>query len=153
MLIALDPGTDKFGWAVTTDSGDLLLSGVSALGDLEAWAAAVLGGDFPFLREKALERSGAEDSRVFPGFVIVGSGTGSAPCVKRLVSAGLRVEKVSEEFSTERGRELYWLIHPPRGLRRLLPKGLLVPPRTIDDLAALSLILQYLGRGRDHFRV
>ncbi|NMD17314.1 MAG: endonuclease, partial [Synergistaceae bacterium] len=31
MLIAVDPGTDKFGWAVTTDSGDLLLSGVSAL--------------------------------------------------------------------------------------------------------------------------
>ncbi len=153
MLIALDPGTDKFGWAVTTDSGDLLLSGVSALGDLEAWAAAVLGGDFPFLREKALERSGAEDSRVFPGFVIVGSGTGSAGCIKKLVSSGLRVEKVSEEFSTERGRELYWLIHPPRGLRRLLPKGLLVPPRTIDDLAAWSLILQYLGRGRDHFRV
>ena len=153
MLIALDPGTDKFGWAVTTDSGDLLLSGVSALGDLEAWAAAVLGGDFPFLREKALERSGAEDSRVFPGFVIVGSGTGSAGCIKKLVSSGLRVEKVSEEFSTERGRELYWLIHPPRGLRRFLPKGLLVPPRTIDDLAAWSLILQYLGRGRDHFRV
>ena len=86
-------------------------------------------------------------------FVIVGSGTGSAECIKKLVSSGLRVEKVSEEFSTERGRELYWLIHPPRGLRRLLPKGLLVPPRTIDDLAAWSLILQYLGRGRDHFRV
>jgi len=62
MLIAVDPGTDKFGWAVTTDSGDLLLSGVSVLGDLEAWAAAVLEGDFPFLVERAIERFDADFS-------------------------------------------------------------------------------------------
>lgn len=153
MLIALDPGTDKFGWALSSDSGDLLLSGLSAVGELEAWAGAVLRGDLFYLEERALEKAPGEDGRNFPDFVIVGSGTGSAGCIKKLVSSGLRVEKVSEEFSTERGRELYWLIHPPRGLRRLLPKGLLVPPRTIDDLAAWSLILQYLGRGRDHFRV
>ncbi|HPC75703.1 MAG TPA: endonuclease [Synergistales bacterium] len=146
MLIAVDPGTDKFGWAVTTDSGDLLLSGVSVLGDLEAWAAAVLEGDFPFLVERAIERFDAEDSNVFPGFVIVGSGTGSAPCIKRLASAGLRVEQVPEEYSSERGRALYWQIHPPRGLRRLIPRGLLVPPRSVDDLAAWSLVLRRLGR-------
>lgn len=146
MLIAVDPGTDKFGWAVTTDSGDLLLSGVSALGELEAWAAAVLVGDFTFLRERAIERFNAEDSNVFPGFVIVGSGTGSVACVKRLVSAGLRVEQVTEEYSSERGRALYWLVHPPKGLRRLIPRGLLVPPRSVDDLAAWSLVLRRVGR-------
>ncbi len=146
MLIALDPGTDKFGWAVTTDSGDLLLSGVSALGELEAWAAAVLEGDFTYLDESAIERSDAEDSRTFPGFVIVGSGTGSAACVKRLVSAGLRVEQVPEEYSSERGRAIYWQIHPPRGLQRLIPRGLLVPPRSVDDLAAWSLVLRRVGR-------
>ncbi|MGB4209550.1 MAG: hypothetical protein WBJ42_05355 [Thermovirgaceae bacterium] len=146
MLIAVDPGTDKFGWSITTDSGDLLLSGVSVLDDLEAWASAVLVGDFTFLRERAIERFNTEDSNVFPNFVIVGSGTGSAPCVKRLVSAGLRVEQVPEGYSSERGRALYWQIHPPRGLRWLIPGGLLVPPRSVDDLAAWSLVLRRLGR-------
>ncbi|NMD17313.1 MAG: hypothetical protein GYA82_01880, partial [Synergistaceae bacterium] len=102
--------------------------------------------DFTYLDESAIERSDAEDSRTFPGFVIVGSGTGSAACVKRLVSAGLRVEQVPEEYSSERGRAIYWQIHPPRGLQRLIPRGLLVPPRSVDDLAAWSLVLRRVGR-------
>ena len=123
MLIAVDPGTDKFGWAVTTDSGDLLLSGVSVLGDLEAWAAAVLEGDFPFLVERAIERFDAEDSNVFPGFVIVGSGT-KRPCIRGWPPRGSGLGKVPEEYSSEREG----LCLPPRGHKRLIPRGLLVPP-------------------------
>jgi len=150
LLIALDPGMEKFGWALSNDSGDLLLSGLSAVGELGTWGVAVARRDLFYLEERALEKTRREDSGAFPDSVIVGAGTGSAECIKKLVSSGLRVERVSEEFSTERGRALYWLIHPPRGLRRLLPKGLLVPPRNIDDLAAWSLILRYLGRDGDH---
>ncbi|HCP07094.1 MAG: Uncharacterized protein XE01_0826 [Synergistales bacterium 58_81] len=144
MLIAMDPGTEKFGWAVSGDAGDLILSGVSPIGDIDEWTKAVLRGDTGFLEERAVERSAVPYSFSFPGFVIAGSGTGSSECIGRLVSSGLRVEKVPESFSTLRGRDLYWRIHPPRGFRRLVPKGLLIPPRDVDDLAAWSLILDYI---------
>ncbi len=144
MLIAMDPGTEKFGWAVSSDTGDLFLSGVLPIGEIDEWAKAILRGDMGFLEERAVERSAARNGRSFPDFVIAGSGTGSAMCIRRLVSSGLRVEKVPESFSTLRGRDLYWRIHPPMGFRKLVPKGLLVPPRDVDDLAAWSLILEFI---------
>ncbi|HOI81698.1 MAG: endonuclease [Thermovirgaceae bacterium] len=149
MLIAMDPGTEKFGWAVSSDTGDLLLSGVLPIDEIDEWAKAVLRGDTSFLEERAVERSAARPDRSFPGFVIAGSGTGSAKCIRRLASSGLRVEKVPESFSTLRGRDLYWRIHPPRGFHRLVPKGLLVPPRDVDDLAAWSLILEFIGGNKE----
>ncbi|MDY0179577.1 MAG: endonuclease [Synergistaceae bacterium] len=117
--------------------------------EIDEWAKAVLRGDTSFLEERAVERSAARPDRSFPGFVIAGSGTGSAKCIRRLASSGLRVEKVPESFSTLRGRDLYWRIHPPRGFHRLVPKGLLVPPRDVDDLAAWSLILEFIGGNKE----
>jgi hypothetical protein len=75
MLIAMDPGTEKFGWAVSSDTGDLLLSGVLPIDEIDEWAKAVLRGDTSFLEERAVERSAARPDRSFPGFVIAGSGT------------------------------------------------------------------------------
>lgn len=52
---------------------------------------------------------------------------------------------VTEKASTLEGRELYWQDHPPRGLQRLLPPGMRVPPRPVDDYAALVLAHRYLA--------
>ncbi len=65
MLIAVDPGTDKFGWAVSppiraTSSIGRLVLGDAGPGPRPSWR-----GDFPFLVERAIERFDAEDSNVF----------------------------------------------------------------------------------------
>jgi hypothetical protein len=144
MLAAVDPGTEKFGWVLCTDDGDLILSGVCLIGDIELWAGAILSGDSGYLEKSALEKDILTDMISIPEFIIVGSGTGSRECVSRLKKTGLKVRLVPESYSSIRGRELYWDIHPPGGIRKLLPRSMLVPPRSVDDLAAWSLVLHFL---------
>lgn len=148
MLAAVDPGTEKFGWILCTDEGELVLSGVSPIGDIEPWARALFSGDLAYLEGSALEKGTLPGIMTTPEFVIVGSGTGSWLCIERLKKAGLKVHVVPESYSSIMGRELYWNIHPPAGFRKLLPRSLLVPPRSVDDLAAWSLVLRFLECSR-----
>ncbi|MEB3274840.1 MAG: pre-16S rRNA-processing nuclease YqgF [Prochlorothrix sp.] len=50
---------------------------------------------------------------------------------------------VDERNSTLEARDRYWQLYPPRGLTRLLPRGLRQPPRPIDDIVAILLIERY----------
>lgn len=58
----------------------------------------------------------------------------------------LRVVLVDERFSTLEARDRYWQMFPPKGLFRLLPPGLRVIDRPIDDIVAILLIERYLER-------
>src|SRR5512136_2342790 len=42
--------------------------------------------------------------------------------------------------------ERYWQMYPPTGLARLIPKGMRVPPRPVDDIVAIVLIERYLAQ-------
>lgn len=53
---------------------------------------------------------------------------------------------VDERYSTLLARDRYWQMYPPKGLTRLLPKGMRQPPRPIDDIVAILLIERYLER-------
>ncbi|HBB34174.1 MAG TPA: resolvase, partial [Cyanobacteria bacterium UBA9273] len=44
-------------------------------------------------------------------------------------------------------RDRYWQMYPPKGLQRLIPKGMRQPPRPVDDIVAILLIERYLGVG------
>jgi len=57
------------------------------------------------------------------------------------------VELVDERETTLLARARYFADHPPRGWRRLVPRGMLLPPRPIDDYAALLIAERYL-KGR-----
>lgn len=149
MIAAVDPGTGKFGWVICDDSGDLLLSGVSAITDLENWAGKVFTGEIAALEQMAVENSGKIPLEDPPAFVLVGSGTGSRPVIERLKASGLSVKLMSEQYSTIRGRDLFWKIHPPKGLWRLFPRSLLVPRRSVDDLAAWSLVMDFVSDGNE----
>jgi hypothetical protein len=39
-------------------------------------------------------------------------------------------------------------MYPPKGLTRLIPKSLRVPPRPVDDIVAILLIERYLKNGQ-----
>jgi len=77
--------------------------------------------------------------------LLVGDGTGARAVVAALAARGRPVERVDEVGTTEVGRRLYWRDHPPRGAWRLIPLGLRVPPRLIDDYAAYAIALRALG--------
>jgi hypothetical protein len=80
--------------------------------------------------------------------LVVGSGTGSG-AVRHLLRQACPeavVVTVEERDSTRQARELYWQDYPPRGLQRLLPRGMRVPPRPVDDYAAVVLARRYLDQ-------
>ena len=49
------------------------------------------------------------------------------------------------EAATLEARELYRLLHPPRGWRKLLPPTLFPPSRDLDDLAAWGVVRRFLA--------
>lgn len=57
----------------------------------------------------------------------------------------LDIITVNEQNSTLEARDRYWHLYPARGFSRLIPQGLRLPPRPIDDIVAILLIERYLS--------
>jgi hypothetical protein len=81
--------------------------------------------------------------------VVLGDGTGSGSWPRQLRRLGLAVTQVNEAGSTLAARHRYWQLQPARGWRLLLPPGLRLPPRPLDDLAAQLLLERWLGSSLD----
>jgi hypothetical protein len=78
--------------------------------------------------------------------IALGGGTNVERVAGILSPLGAPVHIVDETDTTYRARALYFEEHPPRGWRRLLPIGLLLPPGPIDDYAAMLIARRYIGR-------
>lgn len=78
--------------------------------------------------------------------VVLGNGTSSGPWHARLHALQLPLHLVDEWGTTLDARERYWQLWPPKGWRRLLPRGLRLPPRDLDDVAAQILLERWLQR-------
>ncbi|MGD8239861.1 MAG: Holliday junction resolvase RuvX [Armatimonadota bacterium] len=127
-VLAVDPGTEKCGLAVASaDAGATHLAIVSTV-ELGATAAALV-----------------KEHKV--GVIVVGDRTGSRAVAETLSSAcpDAEVVLVDEHMSTLRARERYSQDNPPRGLARLVPRGLRVPPEPYDDYVALVLAEKYFA--------
>jgi RNase H-fold protein (predicted Holliday junction resolvase) len=57
---------------------------------------------------------------------------------------GLPVELVDERETSLLARARFFRDHPPRGWRRIVPRGMLLPDRPIDDYAALLIAERFL---------
>lgn len=126
-LAGLDPGRSKCGLVLTDPACQeireaLVLPPEAAWQRLEQWH-----------RQQALAA------------VVIGDGTGSGPWRRRLEPL-LAVELVDERGTTLAARRRYWELFPARGWRRLLPQGLRLPPRDVDDVVAQLLLERRLGR-------
>ena len=62
------------------------------------------------------------------------------------LSSTVNIILVDERYTSLEARDRYWLMYPPKGLTKLLPKGMRTPPRPIDDIVAILLIERYLNR-------
>lgn len=128
-VLGIDPGTRKVGYAIAPD----------------AEAPAVVLGIEPI--ETLLDRL-RPLLAVHPiRAVALGSGTNVRTLQERLAALGVPIHIIDETDTTYRARALYFKENPPRGWRRWVPLGLQVPPRPIDDYAALLIARRYIDRG------
>ncbi len=99
--------------------------------------------------DKLAERM-ERDVREGVTMVCVGNATRSASIVAMLqkVWPALPITVVDERNTSLEARRRYYDDHPPKGLMRLVPRGLLVPKEPLDGYAALLIVERYL-KGRD----
>jgi RNase H-fold protein (predicted Holliday junction resolvase) len=127
-VIGIDPGRSKAGYALVDDSGGVVAAGIESIERLQACLAELL-------------RRGPVRA------IALGRGTNARPLKKRLEQFGVPIHLVDEYETSRRARELYFQEHPPRGWRRLVPLGLQLPLRPIDDYAAILIARRFLARG------
>ena len=123
-VLAIDPGRDKCGVAVLSPAGALLFRQVVPTAQLENVVSTLVEKHAPT--------------------IIMGNGTTSAAAKERVEALGGAVTLVDEYRTTDAARAAYWEAYPPRGWRRLVPRGLLVPPVPVDDFAAVILAQRFL---------
>ena len=81
--------------------------------------------------------------------IVMGDGTTSKDWYRKIQSAlteHLPIVTINEQNSTLEARDRFWLMYPPKGVQRIIPAGLRVPPRPVDDLVAILLIERYLNQ-------
>jgi len=83
--------------------------------------------------------------------VLVGGGTNGRKLAKvlRACEGMPEVVLVDEQFSSLDARKRYFRENPPRGIRRLIPGGMLAPPEPVDDWAAVVLAERWLKECED----
>ena len=145
LVLGLDPGRDKTGFAFVNISGELLLSGIFPSCETEKFFE-----DFtPYIIERNIDFC-AEDFISRVKFIAVGDGTTSKIFTEKLRTiTSHEIITVDERNTTLEARNLYWKIHKPGIFLRLLPEGMRVPPRVVDDLAAFAVALRGLKKYRD----
>ncbi|HET6385520.1 MAG TPA: hypothetical protein VFJ58_19170 [Armatimonadota bacterium] len=129
-VLAFDPGREKCGFALVN---------ASPVGGIEIIRRGIVRRDeaVGIWRDLAPEHPALT--------VVLGNGTGSQSLCEALALAGGDCVMVEERFTTRRARDRYFLEQPPRGWRRLIPRGLLTPPCPVDDLAATILAEEWLA--------
>ncbi|HEV3158309.1 MAG TPA: hypothetical protein VGZ00_13275 [Candidatus Baltobacteraceae bacterium] len=126
LVLGIDPGTHKCGYAVLASIGaNALELGITPFDELSVVVADVL-------------------SRHKIEAIAMGSGTRGHDIADRLRNFGIPIVTVDEHETTLRARARYFAAHPPTGWRRLIPRGLLLPPCPIDDFAAVLIAERYL---------
>lgn len=138
MILGFDPGRQKCGMAVLDQQFCCLFHEVVQTEDVIAKIQAICGKP-ALLGERSLAIS----------TVVIGDQTSSKEWQRRLRTVlpdGMTIIPVDERYTSQDARVRYWQMYPPRGLCRLIPTGMRVPPRPIDDIVAILLAERYLTK-------
>lgn len=129
MILAIDPGRDKCGFALLSEDGAIIEKKIVSRPAVISEIAACLQ-KFPVTA------------------VVMGEAAAGRQLSKELGLAGVKANLVfvGERNSTELARKNYWREHPPQGLWRLVPTSFRVTPVPVDDYAAAIIGQRYLNR-------
>ena len=126
IIIAIDPGTKKCGYAVVDSN-------------LSALQRVVVSTD------KIVETIENSLNIYKIDKIILGNGTNYKNIEESLKNHfwQLKIILIEEEFSTLEARKKYFEAHPPQGISKLIPLSLRVPPCYYDDFVAVLLAEKY----------
>ena len=126
IIVAIDPGTRKCGYAVVDSNLSVLQREViptdNIINNIE------------------------DSSKIYKiNKIILGDGTNYKQIEKKLKNyfPRLKIILIEEDFSTLEARKKYFEAHPPRGISKLIPLSLRVPPCQYDDFVAVLLAEKY----------
>ncbi|MDY6805490.1 MAG: pre-16S rRNA-processing nuclease YqgF [Cyanobacteriota bacterium] len=128
MILGFDPGRDKCGVAIIGKDNTLHYHQVLLASEVTNTITALC-------RQFGIER------------VVIGDQTTSklwTEKLKEILPASVAIATVNERNSSLEARDRYWQMYPPRGIFRLIPVTMRMPPRPIDDIVAILLIERYL---------
>ena len=123
VILGFDPGRDKCGVAVM--NGQLLNHQV-------------------VVSERAIATVKSLCEQFSVELIVMGNQTTAKSWKQKLNELRLPIVMVDERNSSLEARDRYWQMYPPQGLQRLIPQGMRLPPRPIDDIVAILLIERYL---------
>ena len=127
LYLGIDPGKSKTGLA--------LVDGVGKIAKLHIAESQNIDNEIvEFIKNSC------------PVQIVLGNGTNSRNIceVVQKVLPDVFITVVEEAHSTEEARTLYWQENPPKGLKKLIPLGLLVPTVPLDAYAAVILVRRFL---------
>lgn len=127
-VVAVDPGHAKCGVAVVASDGSVIARDIVI--------TAMIGETVRVMYDDHSARA-----------VVVGGGTTSSDVQSRLAVFfdESDIEVIDEKHTTLEARSLYREDHPPGCFGRIIPTGLLIPPRPLDDYAAVVIGRRYFS--------
>ena len=128
IILGFDPGRDKCGVAVMGQERQLYYHQVVS-------------------SEEAIATVEALSEQFSLNLIVIGDQTTAKSWKKKIeqsLSGSIPIVMVDERYSSMEARDRYWQMYPPKGFKRLIPLGMQLPPRPIDDLVAILLIERYL---------
>jgi len=131
IIIAIDPGTKKCGYAVADSNISILQREVIST-------------------DKIVEIITDSLNIYKIDKIILGNGTNYKNIEESLKNhfSKLKIVLIEEKFSTLEARKKYFEAHPPRGIFKLVPLSLRVPPCCYDDFVAVLLAEKYFKISR-----
>ena len=127
LYLGIDPGRSKTGLALVDGAGKIVKLYIAESQNIDNEIVEFIKNSCPV-------------------HIVLGNGTNSrniGESVKRVLP-DVMVAVVEEAHSTEEARSLYWQENPPKGLKKLIPLGMLVPPVPLDAYAAVILVRRFL---------
>jgi RNase H-fold protein (predicted Holliday junction resolvase) len=127
LYLGIDPGRSKTGLALVNGVGKIVKLHIAESQNIDNEIVEFIKNSCPVQ-------------------IVLGNGTNSrniGESVKRILP-DVMVAVVEEAHSTEEARTLYWQENPPKGLKKLIPLGMLVPPVPLDAYAAVILVRRFL---------
>ena len=127
LYLGIDPGRSKTGLALVDGVGKIIKLHIAESQNIDNEIVEFIKNSCPVQ-------------------IVLGNGTNSRNIyeVVQRVLPDVKVTVVEESHSTEEARTLYWQENPPKGLKKLIPLGLLVPPVPLDAYAAVILVRRFL---------
>lgn len=147
IILGVDPGRDKIGFAFADyDTRELILSGIFYFDELQKFLNKIKIfnnlNNFKDFEEWQRENfvNNFNLNKNFELIIALGDGTKSREFQDYLANnLNNKIIIVDETGTTLEARNLYWRLHKPKLLTRLLPQGMRVPERILDDLAAWAV--------------